>query len=106
MRLALCLPGLCAYAEEPEREVYRSADFKYAILEGGTAEITIYNGNAETLIVGRDSYAQKYCKENGLSYTCPDANDQLNGRELPDPARFPRRVAERFSFLDMIMLPL
>ncbi|MBR3475222.1 MAG: hypothetical protein IKH34_09200 [Oscillospiraceae bacterium] len=105
--LALCLSGLCAYAEEPEREVYSSGDYEYAILEDGTAEITKYTGEAETLIipetldglpvtsigdgtfsgcdslktviVGRDSYALTYCRENGLPYAYPDANDWLNG---------------------------
>ena len=33
----------------------------------------------KTVIVGRDSYALTYCRENGLPYTYPDANDWLNG---------------------------
>ena len=44
--LALCLPGLCAYAEEPEQEpeTFLSGDFSYVILEDGTTEITAYSG--------------------------------------------------------------
>ena len=34
--------------------------------------------NSLTITVNRDSYAAEYCKENGLNYTYPDANDWLN----------------------------
>ena len=30
------------------------------------------------LTVPRGSYAEQYCKDNDLKYTCPDANDWLN----------------------------
>jgi len=30
-----------------------------------------------TLTVNSGSYAQRYCEENGLEYTCPDALDWL-----------------------------
>jgi len=31
-----------------------------------------------TVAVGRDSHAREYCIENGLSFTCADADDWLN----------------------------
>ncbi len=31
-----------------------------------------------TVTVGRDSYAEQYCKNNGIPYTYPDSNDWLN----------------------------
>ena len=33
---------------------------------------------ALTVTVSRDSYAAQYCKDNGIKYTYPDANDWLN----------------------------
>ena len=43
---ALPLAGVTAFAED---ETHTSGDFEYTILEDGTAEITGYTGNAETL---------------------------------------------------------
>lgn len=40
-----------AFAEEPKRETYDSGDYSYALLDDGTAEITKYCGEAETLEV-------------------------------------------------------
>lgn len=31
-----------------------------------------------TVTVSRDSYAAQWCKDNGVPYTYPDANDWLN----------------------------
>ena len=51
MMLLLCLLSMSAPAEESEREFFTCGDFKYALLEDGTAEITKYYGNAEKLDV-------------------------------------------------------
>ena len=37
-----------------------------------------FNCDNAILLVGRDAYASQYAKDNGLSYTYPDANDWLN----------------------------
>ena len=47
--LALCLGCVGTWAEETEAEVFSSGDFKYILLEDGTAEITYYSGRSETL---------------------------------------------------------
>ena len=93
----------CAAADEPT--VYTSGDYKYVLLEDGTAKITKYSGKAAQLTipttldgynvtsigdkafsycdsltsvtVSRNSYARQYCIDNGLPYTYPDANDWL-----------------------------
>ena len=49
--LALCLPCVSAFAQEPEREVIRSGDYRYVILEDDTAEITDYFGTAADLVI-------------------------------------------------------
>ncbi len=146
--LLLSLPA-CAAAEEA-REILRSGDFSYAVLDDGTVEITGWSGSETeleipsalygkkvtrigdrafafcdsltavtipdsvtsigedtfsfcdsltaitipdsvtsigdsafsycgnlTLTVTHDSYAEAYCKENGLRYIYPDTNDWL-----------------------------
>jgi len=49
--LALCLPGLCASAEETEQEEFTSGDYKYIKLEDGTTAITGYTGEVEALVI-------------------------------------------------------
>ena len=103
MLMAAFMLTSAAAADEPT--VYNSGDYKYVLLEDGTAEITDYTGKAAQLtlpttldgfsvtsigdsafsscdsltsiIVGRNSYARQYCIDNGLPYTYPDANDWL-----------------------------
>ena len=41
-------------------------------------EYALPQSKSNTITVSRDSYAAEYCKENGLNYTYPDANDWLN----------------------------
>lgn len=48
MLLALCLT---ACAEETEPKTYTSGDYRYILLDDGTAEITWYNGKAENLTI-------------------------------------------------------
>ena len=45
----LCACLACAAAEEAEPETFTSGDYRYILLGDGTAEITKYNGEAETL---------------------------------------------------------
>ena len=56
---ALLMMAACACAEEAEPTVYTSGDWKYVLLEDGTAEIAGYNGNATELTVPAeiDGYA-------------------------------------------------
>ena len=46
--LLVCMAG-CALAEEPIE--YTCGDYKYILLEDGTAEITTYSGKAEELVI-------------------------------------------------------
>ena len=65
----LCLFA-CAAAEEPVE--YTSGDYRYVLLEDGTAKITRYTGTAETLdvpevldgyrVTGIGDYAFFYCE--------------------------------------------
>lgn len=41
-------------------------------------EWVFYGCNGLTATVGRDSYAEQYCKDNGIPYVYPDSNDWLN----------------------------
>ena len=115
-------------SETDEPAQYISGDYKYIILEDGTAEIMKYSGKVNelmipktldghevtsigneafyyctsltsvtipdsvtsigdeaftectslTLIISRDSYAEQYCKDQGLKYIYPDSYDWLN----------------------------
>ena len=47
----LLLAAVCAFAEDAEPTVYTSGEWKYILLEDGTAEITDYNGTAEELAI-------------------------------------------------------
>ena len=84
-----------ADAESGEPEIHHCGDYDYVILEDGTAEITGYSGYDENLtipsqlddipvisigdyafqgcvalqlIVGRNTYAEEYCKAKNLDY--------------------------------------
>ena len=49
--LALCLMYAGVLAEGAETDVFTSGDYRYKLLEDGTAEITEYSGKSETLII-------------------------------------------------------
>ncbi len=97
--------SLPACTEETEPESFKSGDYAYIVREDGTAQITSYGGDGHdivipnklsgypvraigddafsecpnlTLTVVRDSYAARYCKENGLNYTYTESLDWLN----------------------------
>ena len=47
--LAICLACTPAFSMETMRKKFESGNFKYALLEDGTAEITHYSGEAKAL---------------------------------------------------------
>ena len=52
--LALCVPCFGAAAEEEEeREIFTCGDYKYALLDDGSAEITYYfdEGDIDSLVI-------------------------------------------------------
>lgn len=77
--MALMVSG--AWAEEAEPTVYRSGDYRYVLLEDGTAEIAGYNGEEEelTVPVEIDGYAVADIGDSAFS-RC----DSLTSITLPD----------------------
>ena len=91
LALLLVVVMMCAcwtgvLAEDEKRETFTSGDYKYALLDDGTVEITGYSGDAEELIIP-DTLAGKtvtaigdsafYCCESLTSVTIPDSVEQI-----------------------------
>ena len=79
---ALCLTCACALGEQAEREILTSGDYRYTLLEDGTAEIATYCGSEKQLVIPSqlDGYAVTaigdhafYRYESLTSVTIPDS---------------------------------
>ena len=69
----LLLMTACAWAEEAEPTVYTSGDWKYVLLEDGSAEIVDYNGKATRLTVPAeiDGIAVTSIGDRAFDYSSP-----------------------------------
>lgn len=79
LTILLCLPSAFSLAEEAgevEQETFTCEDYEYALLDDGTAEITKYHGEAETLEVPGelDGYAVTAIGD-GAFYGCIGLTD-------------------------------
>ena len=81
--LAVLMLAATAVGEEQQREVITSGDWQYVVLDGGTAEIVKYTGEADTL-------------------TIPDTLDGKNVTSIGDGAFFLRDKLKSITLPDSI----